>query len=170
MQPSETNAASTEWIIISLGHRFRGDDGVGPYVLERLRNRRGVNLTCIENSGDMTRLLEDWRGRRVCLVDAVADESRPVGEVLWLNGLVEALPASACTTSSHGLNLREALELGRILGALPLELHICGICGENFASGTEMSPPVATAAARVEQSILQRFIAQTGGPPCTNDP
>ncbi|MBB5210423.1 hydrogenase maturation protease [Microbulbifer hydrolyticus] len=170
MQTSPSQSAITDWVVISLGHRFRGDDGVGPYLLERLRSREDCAVTCIENTGDMTRLLEDWRGRRVCLVDAVCDDTREVGEILWLDGLAEALPDSASTTSSHGLNLGEALALGRIMDALPLELRICAICGGNFSSSTELSPPVARAVAGAEQKILQHLIAQTGGPPCTNNP
>ena len=159
-----TNGAQDDWVVISLGHRFRGDDGVGPHVLERLRNRSDDRITCIENRGDMTRLLDDWCGRRVCLVDAIADETRKVGDVLMLDGLTETWPPSAGSTSSHGLSLCEALELGHLLDALPAELHIYGICGADFSNTAEISRPVARAAAQVERQILQRCIAQTGGP------
>lgn len=160
----------TGWTIISLGNRFRGDDSVGPYLLHRLREKLGDTVHCIENGGDMTRLLADWKDRRVCLVDAVLDEGRQVGEILRLDGLVESMPRSVCTTSSHGLNLAEAIELGRLLDSLPQRLAIYAICGANFSTSATLSPAVEAAATQVEREILEFLLAQTGGPPCTSNP
>ncbi|WP_308368563.1 MULTISPECIES: hydrogenase maturation protease [unclassified Microbulbifer] len=164
------DSAVTDWAVISLGNHFRGDDSVGPYLLHRLREKLGDSVDCIENGGDMTRLLEDWTRRRVCLVDAIMAHGRQAGDIIRLNGLAEAMPASVCTTSSHGLNLAEAIELGRVMGALPLQLDIYGICGENFTTSAALSPAVEAAAAKVEQEILKSLMTQTGGPPCTSNP
>lgn len=150
------------WAIISLGNRFRGDDSVGPYLLHRLREKLGDTVDCIENCGDMTRLLEDWKGRRVFLVDAVVAAGRRSGDIIRLDGLAEPMPASVCSTSSHGLNLAEAIELGRAMDALPLRLDIYGICGENFTTGAALSPAVQAAVAKVEQEILEYFAMQRG--------
>lgn len=145
------------WAVISLGNRFRGDDSVGPYVLHRLRPRLAPGVLCIENGGDMAQLLEDWKDREVCLIDAVMTETHASGEIVRVDGLTEPMPESLCTTSSHGLNLAEAIALGEAVGSLPTRLDIFGICGENFALSAELSPPVKFAAARVEREILQRF-------------
>ncbi|WP_323844236.1 hydrogenase maturation protease [Microbulbifer magnicolonia] len=160
----------TDRAIISLGNRFRGDDSVGPYILHRIRQHLGDMVPCIENGGDMTQLLEQWRDRRVCLVDAVLAEGRAVGDVIRLDGLAAPIAHSVCGTSSHGLNLAEAIELGRAVGALPRSLDIYAICGENFATSAALSPAVAAAAAVVEREIVNFLMAQTGGPPCTNSP
>lgn len=164
------NGVVMDWTIISLGNRFRGDDSVGPYLLHRLSEQLGSAVHCIENGGDMTRLLEDWKDRSVCLVDAVMAEGRQSGDIIRLDGLAESVPLSLCTTSSHGLNLAEAIELGRVVGALPRRLNIYAICGENFATSAALSPAVAAAAEKVEQEILEYLMAQTGGPPCTSNP
>ena len=145
----------TDWTIISLGNRFRGDDSVGPYVLNCLRNRAGSKAECVENGGDMAQLLEEWRYRQVCMVDAVQDDTRSSGAIVRLDGLAEAMPRSLCTTSSHGLNLAEAIELGRLTDSLPRRLTIYAICGENFAMGFGLSPMVQASAHIVEQEILQ---------------
>ncbi|WP_295797479.1 hydrogenase maturation protease [uncultured Microbulbifer sp.] len=161
---------SASWVVISLGNRFRGDDSVGPYILHRLRSQLAGIAECIENSGDMTRLMEDWSGRRVCMVDALVDDSREVGDILRLDGLAEPMPESVSTTSSHGLNLGEAIELGRIMQALPLELKLFGICGRNFNTSAELSPAVIDAAVIVEKEILEQLIPQGGDHQCTNNP
>lgn len=158
------------WTVISLGDRFRGDDGVGPLVLDELRRRYGEHLEGVENRGDMTQLLEDWRDRQVFLVDAVVAQDKSAGEILRLDGLTESVMQSVCTTSSHGLNLAEALELGHAVGALPERLNIYAICGENFATGAGLSPQVAASARRVAKEIGEHLQAQTGGPFCTSNP
>ncbi|WP_237056415.1 hydrogenase maturation protease [Microbulbifer sediminum] len=164
-----SGAIPGSWAIISLGNRFRGDDSVGPYLLHRLRVRLGDAVDCLENGGDMTRLLEDWKGRGVCLVDAVVAQGRDLGEIIHLDGLTETLPAGVCTTSSHGFTLAEALELAHLLDSLPDKLEIYAICGSNFATGAPLSPAVLAAAKKVEQEILQYLAQQAGGPPCTNN-
>lgn len=158
------------WTIISLGNRFRGDDGVGPLVLEKLRQRQGHAVECFENGGDMTQLLEDWRERPVCLVDAVALRGRAAGDIIHFDGLAEPTLENACTTSSHGLNLAEALELGRALGTMPSRLEIYAICGENFAIGEPLSAGVAAAVDEVARMIVEHLLTQTGGPFCTSNP
>lgn len=160
----------SDWTIISLGNRFRGDDSVGPYLLHRLRNSLGDLVEYIENAGDMTRLLEDWRDRCVCLVDAVVDEERHVGDIVRLDGLAEPMPESLCTTSTHGLNLTEAIEMARLLDALPKRLDIYAICGANFTTSAALSPEVTTAAEIVEREILKRLMNQKGDPSCTSNP
>ncbi|WP_288129809.1 hydrogenase maturation protease [Microbulbifer sp.] len=144
-----------DWTIISLGNRFRGDDSVGPYVLNCLRSCVGSRAECIENGGDMAQLLEQWRHRQVCVVDAVQDDTRSSGDIVCLDGLATSMPQSLCTTSSHGLNLSEAVELGRLTDALPRRLTIYAICGENFSMGCGLTPTVQAAAYTVEQRILQ---------------
>ncbi|SHE58596.1 hydrogenase maturation protease [Microbulbifer donghaiensis] len=158
------------WAIISLGNRFRGDDGIGPLVLDKLRERFGRALDCIENGGDMTQLLEDWRERHVCVVDAVVLPGRAAGDIIRLDGLADPPLETVRTTSSHGLDLAEAIELGRALGALPLRMDIYAICGENFATGAALTADVAAAAGRVARSIAETLVQQTGGPFCTSNP
>ncbi|WP_237061467.1 hydrogenase maturation protease [Microbulbifer zhoushanensis] len=152
------------WAIISLGNRFRGDDSVGPYLLHRLRDRLGSIAEYIENSGDMTRLLDDWKARPVVLVDAMVVSGTAPGEIIRLDGLDETLPAGLSNTSSHGFTLAEALELARLLDSLPLTLRIFAICGKDFSTSATMTPAVEAAAAQVEQEILEFLKVQAGGP------
>ncbi|MFV8782647.1 hydrogenase maturation protease [Microbulbifer sp. SA54] len=160
----------TDWMVISLGNRFRGDDSVGPYVLSRLREQVGEFVECVENGGDIGQLLKEWKQRPVCLVDAVMDERGRVGDIVRIDGLAETLPPSLSTTSSHGLSLAEAIELGKSLDALPRQLAIYAICGENFAISAGLTPAVKAAAAIVEKEILELLNMQAGGPQCMSNP
>lgn len=160
----------SHWAVISLGNCFRGDDSVGPYVLQQLRPQIEPAVPCIEHGGDVVNLLQVWKDRHVCLVDAVATENRETGAILRIDGLSAAVLPSCCTTSSHGFNLNEALELGRLISAMPQRLEIYGICGENFAIGADLSPAVRVAAEIVEQEILTLINTHIGDRPCTSIP
>ncbi|MBN8431615.1 hydrogenase maturation protease [Microbulbifer salipaludis] len=151
------------WTIIGVGNRFRGDDSVGPYVIDRLRSRLPSSTPCIENNGDMTSLLDEWRQRRVCLIDALQAEDQATGAILRLNGLAEEIPPTLCRTSSHGLNLGEALALAGALDALPERLDLYAICGEDFSPNASLSAAVEDAARQVEREILEKLSLHTGG-------
>ncbi|WP_237064997.1 hydrogenase maturation protease [Microbulbifer guangxiensis] len=152
----------TDWTIISLGNRFRGDDAVGPYVVDRLRAKPGEPPACIENGGDMPQLVEDWRHRQVILVDALQSDRHEPGSLLCLDGLKETIPPSLCMTSSHGLNLGEALELSRLLDALPEKLTVYAVCGREFSTGAPISPAVRAAAEKLVQKILIQIATEAG--------
>ncbi|KUJ84754.1 MULTISPECIES: hydrogenase maturation protease [Microbulbifer] len=155
--------------IISLGSRYRGDDAVGPHILDSLRAQRLSLPCCIENGGDMPQLLEDWKDRRVTLLDAVMSAEHPPGTVLRLNGLTEEVPPSLCKTSSHGLNLGEALGLARILDRLPRQLSVYAVCGCKFDIGAPLSETVRAAADRITQELLTQLAMEEGGSSCMSN-
>ncbi|QIL89207.1 hydrogenase maturation protease [Microbulbifer harenosus] len=158
----------SNWAVISLGHRFRGDDGVGPYVLDRLRPYIEPAVPCIESGGDLMNLLEMWRDRCVCLVDAVDASDLEIGAIVRCDGLSASVLPSHCTSSSHGFSLKEALDLGRLVQAMPLRLDIYGICGGHFAISAGLSAAVQATADIVAQEILALINTHNGGAPCTS--
>jgi len=158
------------WLLISLGNRFRSDDGVGPFLLQKLRQSLGGSAEFLESGGDMVRLLGQWKDRRVCLLDAVLSDGKNVGNLIRAKGLLEPLASSLCNTSSHGFSLAEAVELGRTLQSLPRQLEIFAICAEDFSCGHHLSTKVEKAALIAEQQIIALVQADNGGQQCTNNP
>ena len=160
----------SEVMVVSLGNRFRRDDGVGPYVLDTIRSRAGADIACRENSGDVSGLLQDWHGRCVYLIDAACGDIHQPGQVLEFDGLADELPGSARLTSSHGLQLKDALQLGLAIDSLPSRLHVYAICGQDFSHGNRLSPLVQAAAEEVAYQILSKLDRNTGGERCTSNP
>ncbi|GAB2903026.1 hydrogenase maturation protease [Microbulbifer echini] len=163
------------WLLISLGNRYRGDDGVGPYLLDRLRSRLAGLVDFLESGGDMARLVGEWKGRQVCLVDAFLSDEYVAGNLVRVNiigdnDLADFIAPSLCSTSSHGFNLGEAIELGKILQSLPRRLDIFAICAEDLTRSDRLTPKVKTGAQRAEQAIIAFLHADNGGQPCTNSP
>ncbi|WP_444886183.1 hydrogenase maturation protease [Microbulbifer sp. JMSA008] len=142
------------WLLVSLGNRFRGDDGVGPYLLDKLRSQLKGSADFLESGNDMVTLVGHWKDRQVCLVDAILSDEQKSGELIRADGLADIIAPSNCTTSSHGFNLREAIDLGRVLGALPRRLEIFSICAENISSCDRLTAAVKLGAERAEQELL----------------
>lgn len=132
-------------VIIGVGNPERGDDAAGWLVARRLMDGAEVHLS----EGDPARLLEIWKGRPdVVLVDATCSDASP-GEVVVADLLSGRLPSGALT-STHGMGITEAVELGRWLGALPDRLTFVGIEGESWELGTGPSEGVMRG---VEQAV-----------------
>ena len=141
-------------LIISLGHRFRSDDGAGPRVLDNLRGRLDGGADFIECPGDVMQLIDAWHSRpQVCIIDAFFSEHEAAGRIQRLDGLSDALPAPVNPASSHALNLPEAVELGRILNKLPQQLSVYAISGKCFDPGENLTPEVEQAVGQITEVI-----------------
>ncbi|WP_444922130.1 hydrogenase maturation protease [Microbulbifer sp. CnH-101-G] len=156
------NETPERWLLVSLGNRFRGDDGVGPYLLDRLRSQLKENADFLESGNDMITLVGRWKDRQVCLLDAVFSDEQPSGDLIRVNGLADVIAPSVCTTSSHGFNLREAIDLGKALDSLPRRLEIFAICAQNITCGDHLTAEVKSGAERAEQELLAFLLADTG--------
>ena len=138
--------------IICCGNLYRGDDGAGLLVAERLR-QLGIEVsTC---TGEATELLEAMDGDdEVLVVDAVTTGA-PVGTIHeWHDG-TRAFQHSSATT--HALGVAEGLALARVLGNLPQRLHIYSIEATTFDAGGEISVELRQAADELAHIIAELF-------------
>ena len=140
-------------LVIAIGNRFRGDDGVGGAVLDALAaHPQAAALDLLELDGEPTRLIDAWDGRpHVVVVDAVVDASRRVGEVVVIaarrggESVGDALAGWTAGVSSHSAGIAEAVRLGEVLDRMPADLTVVGVVGGDFGDGPGLSPPVAAA-------------------------
>ena len=132
-------------VIIGVGNRDRGDDGIGLVVAEGLRARVAGNLRVVEESRDGAAILEAFSGAdELILVDA-AESRMPAGTIHRIDVATEPVPRDLLRLSSHAFGAAEAIELGRALGMLPGRAIVYGIVGANFSAGAEMHPAVRAA-------------------------
>lgn len=140
--------------VVALGNPERGDDGVGPRVLERLRARvPGLEALSLR---DTSMLIEVLDGQPTLLIDALLHEGPP-------GALLEPAPtqlAQLRSLSSHGLGLREALGVAEALHG-PTPLHILGIAVQGAAEAPGLSPEVEAALPRA----VERALALIEAPP-----
>ena len=150
-------------LIVGLGNPLRGDDGIGPRVIEEVTRRglpEGVSSLDGGTGGfDLLNVLEGWE--RVVIVDA-ADVGREPGQ------FVRFTPEQARfveTTGSHSLHhagLGEVLALANALGQALPEMTILGVQPAGVGWGEGLSPAVEAALPALTDAVLEE---STGGSP-----
>lgn len=150
-----TPTAPDRWIVIGIGNDHRSDDRCGLEVVRRLRGRVPETVRLVEGPREATRLLDLWAGaERVIVIDAMRSNGRPGGvrrfELDDTGALGHAEP-----TSTHGLGLAEAIELGRSLGRLPRRLTVFGIEVADLRMGETLAPEVTRGVEHVAEEVVR---------------
>ena len=114
--------------VIGLGNPLRGDDGVGPRIIEDLTRRglpEGVTALDVGNAGlDLLNILEEWQ--RVVIVDA-AEMGREAGCFVRFTPDEVRLAHTDDTFSLHHAGLADALALADALGRDLPDMVIFGV-------------------------------------------
>jgi hydrogenase maturation protease len=148
-------------LIIGIGNAYRGDDGAGLAATAELIRLRLPGAEILQAAGDGTSLMDAWQGRQhVVLIDATFSGAKP-GTIHRIEASAEPLPARFSHHSTHSINVAEAVELARVLNRLPGRITVLGIEGEDFRSGTALSPAVRSAVKKVVRIIREELA-------CTN--
>jgi hydrogenase maturation protease len=145
---------SSRRVVLGVGNAFRGDDGAGLAVADRLRAvlPEGVEVTVCEQ--EPTRLIDSWRGAGAAVVvDAVASGAEP-GTLHRFDASEEPVPATVFRSSTHAFGVAEAIELSRALGTLPARVVVYGIEGADFDAGQKLTKPVQAAVERTAEAVL----------------
>ncbi len=151
-------------VVIGVGNRLRGDDGVGPRVADLVRLRAPAGVDVVECDGEPLRLLDALMGADRCVVvDAARVE--PPGPGRWSRpGRVVRLEPGAGArrggraASTHGLGVEAAIRLAGALERVPAELVVYGVEGEDFGPGHGLSPKVAAALPLIAARVLRQVV------------
>jgi hydrogenase maturation protease len=144
-------------LVVGVGNADRGDDAAGLIVARIARERlaRSAAVAHCECGGDITVLLDRWRGVDTALiVDAVHSGAAP-GRVHRFDASRRALPAPLQRRSTHVFGVAQVVELGRALGCLPRRVIVYGIEAGSVAHAEPPSQAVVSAAAVVAQRIVR---------------
>jgi hydrogenase maturation protease len=157
---------ASEMLVLGLGNVLLGDDGAGPAVIARLRDRYHVPSCARLFDGGTLGLsllpyLED--ARRVILVDAVAADA-PAGTLVRLEG-ADVGPAVATRLSPHQVGVADLLEGARWHDREPERLVLLGVVPESIELGVGLSGPVLRALPRLVDLVCAE--AQACGFPLT---
>jgi len=144
-------------VVIGVGNAYRGDDGAGLAVVERLRGRVPEGTDVVASEEEPTRLMDVWEGAdSVVVVDAVASGSEP-GVLHRFDATADAVPTRMFRSSTHAFGVGEAIELARALGTLPGQVLVYGIEGAEFDAREGLSPPVEAAVERLANTVLEEL-------------
>jgi hydrogenase maturation protease len=136
--------ATSQLVIIGVGHPYRGDDAVGHVVAGCLAKELGEQgqIRLLLEPGEGTRLMAAWKSAGiVILIDATLSGAEP-GTLYRIDAVHQSLVHTwwRCTTPAFGV--AEAIEFARLLHELPAHLLVYGIEGASFATGAPLSEAV----------------------------
>ena len=145
-------------LVLGLGNALRGDDGVGPAVIEWLeRQDLPPDVEAIDGGTAGLDIVSTLMGHeRVIIVDA-ANIDRAPGEWVRCTPGVARLKDNDATLSLHSAGLAEALALGAALNVLPHTIIIFGVQPLNLDWSPQMSDEVRAAVIEVGQAILREL-------------
>ncbi len=149
-------------LILGLGNPLRGDDGIGPRVIEEL-NRRGLpeGVTALDGGIgglDLLNVLEGWE--RVIIVDA-ADIGQEPGQFARFTPDQMRLAGSTDALSLHHAGLAEALALAQALGQPLPEITILGVQPATTEWGEGLSPVMEAVLPTVVEAVLEVGMRKT---------
>ena len=147
-------------LVIGVGNPDRGDDGIGPAVIDAIRSHpdlAGVE-TAVETTvvaGDLSDIVMTWTpDHEVVIVDAMIG-SGPPGTVVAIDGLRDHLPVGPRSLSSHGFGLAETVQLAHTLGRLPHSLTIIAVQMDD----ADHLAPLSDAARTAVGDVVARIVA-----------
>ncbi|MGD2145919.1 MAG: hydrogenase maturation protease [Anaerolineae bacterium] len=145
-------------LVLGLGNPLRGDDGVGPRVVEEL-NHRGLpqGVTALDGGTgglDLLIVLEQWE--RVVIVDA-AELGREPGQFVRFTPDQVRLAAASSTFTLHNAGLSEVLALAAALERDLPEIVVFGVQPAQIGWGEGLSPAVETALSGLSNAILNEL-------------
>lgn len=150
-------------LVVGIGNPWASDDGVGAEVIRQLQNRllaepdtvgSSTNiLTLDQPSFDLLDFVDDFG--LLIIVDAISSGAAPgtLHRAEWQSGVAQDRGVER--VSSHGLGIREVLELAATLGKLPGRVELWGIEAGSTAPGANLSPAVAGTVPAVVELLVQ---------------
>lgn len=157
--------------MLSTGNEWRGDDGVGPAVIEQLRLSHPLPpVVELMDCGmhDLSTVLMRQDISRLVIVDAAdmhlepgqwrrLDFSQPGFEIL----------DSAASNQMHGFGLSQTLSLGRALDTLPREIVIFAVQPQVVGYRQGLSEPVNRTVTEVCEAIHNELELTPKGITCS---
>jgi hydrogenase maturation protease len=156
-QSALSNQHST--IILGLGNAQRGDDGVGPKVIEWL-DRQGLppGVGTIDGGTSGLDIVSILMGRERAIIVDAANVGQAPGRWLRFTPDAAQLKENTTTLSLHSAGFASALALGAALNVLPKTIIIYGIQPQNLDWTDQLSEEVQAAVTQVGQAILTEVL------------
>ena len=135
----------TALTVIGVGSRLRGDDAVGPLLIDELSALSDSQLELVDAGSDALGILEYLENRRSVIVVDACQMDREPGAVICFNPAQAGLVLKQDQLSLHGLGLAETLKMAESLDMLPEDLKIIGIEPDSIQFNSQLSQPVQRA-------------------------
>ena len=118
--------------VIGIGSRLRGDDAIGPMLIDKLSSLPNSKIELVDAGSDALGILEFLQEREhVIIVDACRMGRKP-GSIVEMDPSQIDMILKDDPISLHGLGLAESIKMAQSLNMLPEDLKIIGIEPESI--------------------------------------
>ena len=146
---------SPQVLVLGIGNPLRGDDGIGPRVVEELTRRGLPERVAVVDGGtgglDLLQVLEGW-GQAV-VVDA-ADVGKDPGQFARFTPGEARLVGAEDVSSLHNAGLAEVLALADAVGQPLPEMVIFGVQPASVGWGEGLSQAVEAALPALVDAVI----------------
>lgn len=154
--------------IMGFGNPVRSDDGIGMYVIEKLKSHIGEHdtISIFDMGTAAFEVLFGLKGhQKIILVDAAINTNEPVGTIFKVPAKeVMSAPQDDPVVFLHGMKWDQALSYAKkiLQHEYPEDIEVYLIAIENTKLEVELSDPVKQAGDKVVNYILKELeIAET---------
>jgi hydrogenase maturation protease len=160
----------TGCVLVGVGNAYRGDDGVGIAVTDRLRALLPAGVEVVVCEQEASRVIDALEGRDAAVVVDAGSSGAAPGTLHRFDAAAGPVPARAFRSSTHAFGVGEAIELARALGKLPPVVIVYAVEGSEFWAGEGLSEAVAAAVEPATEAILAELATLTDErEPCTSE-
>ncbi len=131
--------------VIGVGSRLRGDDAIGPLLIDALSQLSHSQLELVDAGSDTLGVLEYFEGRDHVIVVDACQMGRQPGCIVEFDPNQIDFVLKDDPLSLHGLGLAESIKMADSLDMLPKDLKIIGIEPESIQFNGSLSVPVKKA-------------------------
>ena len=142
--------------VIGLGNILRGDDGIGPLVLEKLGEQADPSLQLIDAGSDAFILLEHLIGTYPLLVVDCAQLNKQPGSICMFNVSDARLRENIASVSLHNFGFAGILRLAREIGPVA-SCKIIGVQPKTIAFNEQLSDEVRASIPKIIELINQEM-------------
>lgn len=145
-------------LILGLGNPLRGDDGIGPAVIEALRQvELPPEVELMDGGTAGLGLLTAISGRQHLLVVDAAEMGRPPGTVVVFRPEAVSLEKAASALSPHQLGFAEVLEVAGRLALAPQRIKVFAVQPDRLDWEQGLSPAVQNSLSQVFAAIREEL-------------
>lgn len=156
--------AKSGTLVLGVGNTILTDEGIGPWVVERLRelNPEAPDVTWMDGgtlSFSIAASVED--AEYLIVVDATELKSEPGTVKVFVDADMDRI-LSQHGRSVHEVGLMDLMNMARFAGLMPRHRALVGIQPEFIDWGTEPSARVAAAVPEAAQAVADLIKSWTG--------
>jgi len=149
-------ASSDKTLILGVGNTLRQDDGIGPIVINQLKEENLNNVDLIDGGTDGLTLFEYIKKyQNAIIIDAVEMGHEP-GEIKLFTPAEVKLNVVSDTLSTHGFGLKEIIELMQSL-EVKTNLKIIGIQPKSIDYGEGLTSEISTKVEKVKNLVKENI-------------